>query len=293
MSEKPIILIVDDVPSNIKVLANCLKNDYQIKVATGGHDCLRLAISDPIPDLILLDIEMPDLGGYEVCQKLQSQPHTRDTPIIFVTARDEDRNEELGLKLGAVDYITKPVRPSIVLARVNTHITLKKQRDMLKAIALKDQLTGLYNRYYLLEAAEQRMANAVRHGDPLSILLLDVDHFKRINDGHGHLVGDIVLQRLAMRLADICRKEDIAARYGGEEFVVLLGHCDSTAAALKAEIVRKKIEALKPEGILTTISIGVAQLGLGDETVERLLDRADKALYEAKNLGRNQVVIAK
>ena len=293
MSEKPIILIVDDVPSNIKVLANCLKNDYQIKVATGGHDCLRLAISDPIPDLILLDIEMPDLGGYEVCQKLQSQPHTRDTPIIFVTARDEDRNEELGLKLGAVDYITKPVRPSIVLARVNTHITLKKQRDMLKAIALKDQLTGLYNRYYLLEAAEQRMANAVRHGDPLSILLLDVDHFKRINDGHGHLVGDIVLQRLAMQLADICRKEDIAARYGGEEFVVLLGHCDSTAAALKAEIVRKKIEALKPEGILTTISIGVAQLGLGDETVERLLDRADKALYEAKNLGRNQVVIAK
>ena len=293
MSEKPIILIVDDVPSNIKVLANCLKNDYQIKVATGGHDCLRLAISDPIPDLILLDIEMPDLGGYEVCQKLQSQPHTRDTPIIFVTARDEDRNEELGLKLGAVDYITKPVRPSIVLARVNTHITLKKQRDMLKAIALKDQLTGLYNRYYLLEAAEQRMANAVRHGDPLSILLLDVDHFKRINDGHGHLVGDIVLQRLAMQLTDICRKEDIAARYGGEEFVVLLGHCDSSAAALKAEMVRKKIETLEPEGILTTVSIGVAQLGLGDETVERLLDRADKALYEAKNLGRNQVVIAK
>lgn len=293
MSEKPIILIVDDVPSNIKVLANCLKNDYQIKVATGGHDCLRLAISDPIPDLILLDIEMPDLGGYEVCQKLQSQPHTRDTPIIFVTARDEDRNEELGLKLGAVDYITKPVRPSIVLARVNTHITLKKQRDMLKAIALKDQLTGLYNRYYLLEAAEQRMANAVRHGDPLSILLLDVDHFKQINDGYGHLVGDIVLQRLAMQLAEICRKEDIAARYGGEEFVVLLGHCDSTAAALKAEMVRKKIEALEPEGILTTISIGVAQLGSGDETVERLLDRADKALYEAKNLGRNQVVIAK
>jgi len=292
MSDKPIVLIVDDIPSNIKVLANCLKDHYQIKVATGGNDCLRLAVSEPIPDLILLDIEMPDLGGYEVCQTLQSQPHTQDIPIIFVTARDEDSNEEKGLQMGAVDYITKPVRPSIVLARVNTHVTLKRQRDTLKAIALKDQLTDLYNRYYLLEAAEQRMANAIRHEDPMSLLLMDIDHFKQVNDQHGHLVGDDVLKSLALLLKENCRKEDIAARFGGEEFVILLGHCDQAFAAQKAESIRCEVEQLNPKGLSITVSVGVAQFSINDETIERLLDRADRALYQAKAQGRNRVIVA-
>ncbi len=292
MSDKPIVLIVDDIPSNIKVLANCLKDHYQIKVATGGSDCLRLAVSDPIPDLILLDIEMPDIGGYEVCQTLQSQPHTQDIPIIFVTARDEDSNEEKGLQMGAVDYITKPVRPSIVLARVNTHVTLKRQRDTLKAIALKDQLTDLYNRYYLLEAAEQRMANAIRHDDPMSLLLMDIDHFKQVNDQHGHLIGDDVLKSLALLLTENCRKEDIAARFGGEEFVILLGHCDQVFAAQKAESIRREVEQLNPQGLPITVSVGVAQFSINDETIERLLDRADRALYQAKEQGRNRVIVA-
>lgn len=292
MSDKPVILIVDDIPSNIKVLATCLKDHYQIKVATGGVDCLTLAISDPVPDLILLDIEMPDLGGHEVCQQLQSQLHTRDIPIIFVTARDDEGNEQLGLQLGAVDYITKPVRPLTVLARVNTHITLKRQKDMLREIALKDQLTGLYNRYYLLEAAEQRMANAARHGNPLSVLMLDIDYFKKINDQYGHLIGDSVLTILATELSNACRKEDIAARYGGEEFVFLLGYCAIDVAEAKAEAIRKQVEGLSfPSDVKVTVSIGVTQLGSADETIERLLDRADKALYQAKELGRNQVFV--
>ncbi|WP_415889789.1 diguanylate cyclase [Neptuniibacter sp. SY11_33] len=286
---KPVVLIVDDVPSNIKVLANCLKDHYRIKVATGGNDCLKLAVADPVPDLVLLDIEMPDMGGYEVCQKLQGQPHTQDIPIIFVTARDADRNEELGLQLGAVDYIAKPVRPSIVLARVNTHVTLKQQRDLLKEIALKDQLTGLYNRYYLLETAEQRLAHTERHSDPLSVMLLDLDYFKQVNDTHGHLVGDKVLREFGDLLGRICRKDDIPARFGGEEFVVLLGHCDLEAGVEKAEEVRERVEQLKPEGLDITVSIGVVQFYPG-ESIEQLLDRADKALYKAKDEGRNCVV---
>lgn len=292
MSDKPVVLIVDDIPSNIKVLANCLKDHYQIKVATGGVDCLTLAVSDPTPDLILLDIEMPDLGGHEVCKQLKSQLHTRDIPVIFVTARDDEGNEQLGLQLGAVDYITKPVRPLTVLARVNTHITLKQQRDMLQEMALKDQLTGLYNRYYLLEAAEQRMANAARHGTPISILMLDIDYFKNINDQHGHLVGDSVLARMANELLSACRKEDIVARYGGEEFAFLLGYCAIDVAEAKAEFIRQQVENLSfSSGIKVTVSIGVTHLRAEDKTIEQLFDRADKALYQAKELGRNQVCV--
>jgi diguanylate cyclase (GGDEF)-like protein len=292
MSDKPVVLIVDDIPSNIKVLANCLKDHYQIKVATGGVDCLTLAVSDPAPDLILLDIEMPDLGGHEVCKQLKSQLHTRDIPVIFVTARDDEGNEQLGLQLGAVDYITKPVRPLTVLARVNTHITLKQQRDMLQEMALKDQLTGLYNRYYLLEAAEQRMANAARHGTPISILMLDIDYFKNINDQHGHLVGDSVLARMANELLSACRKEDIVARYGGEEFAFLLGYCAIDVAEAKAEVIRQQVENLSfSNGIKVTVSIGVTHLRAEDKTIEQLFDRADKALYQAKELGRNQVCV--
>tara|TARA_Y100000782_G_scaffold29777_1_gene33274 strand:+ start:237 stop:1010 length:774 start_codon:yes stop_codon:yes gene_type:complete len=253
---------------------------------------LALAVSDPAPDLILLDIEMPDLGGHEVCKQLKSQLHTRDIPVIFVTARDDEGNEQLGLQLGAVDYITKPVRPLTVLARVNTHITLKQQRDMLQEMALKDQLTGLYNRYYLLEAAEQRMANAARHGTPISILMLDIDYFKNINDQHGHLVGDSVLARMAAELLSACRKEDIAARYGGEEFAFLLGYCPIDVAEAKAEVIRQQVESISfSHGIKVTVSIGVTHLGAEDTTIEQLFDRADKALYQAKKLGRNQVCV--
>ncbi len=292
MSDKPVILIVDDVPSNIKVLATCLKDQYQIKVATGGHECLRLAQAVPLPDLILLDIEMPDLGGYEVCETLKRQETTRDIPVIFVTAKDSDSNEEQGLKLGAVDYITKPVKPSIVRARVDTHVTLKQQRDLLKEIALKDQLTGIYNRYYLLEAAEQRFAHTRRHNDPMSVLILDLDHFKAVNDNFGHLKGDEVLRVCARTLQEMSRSHDIAARFGGEEFVLLLGHCDLISAVNKAEEIRAAIESLCPAGVPITTSIGAAQLAACDANIAALLERADEALYEAKAAGRNRVATA-
>ena len=294
MTDAPTILIVDDEPANIQVLAASLKDKYNIKVATSGEQCLEL-INDPdqrMPDLILLDIEMPGMGGYEVCRCLKSDANISSIPVIFVTARDGEGDEEKGLYLGAVDYITKPVNPAIVIARVDTHITLKQQRDELEKMALHDQLTGLYNRHYLLEEANHKVAQAMRHKHDLSLLMIDIDYFKIINDEHGHPAGDAVLQSVAALLKELSRIEDITARFGGEEFVIVLDHCNAENAEAKAEIIRQKVEALKPEGINVTVSIGVAELNADEESFSDLLKRADIALYLAKEQGRNRVILA-
>lgn len=292
MNDKPIILIVDDVPANVQVLASCLKDNYHIKVAMDGPRCLELVAVKPAPDLILLDIEMPGMDGYEVCQKLKQDPATQNIPIIFVTANDQEEDEEKGLQLGAVDYITKPIRPSIVVARVNTHITLKLQHDKLTAMAMYDQLTGLYNRHYLFISANKKVARAKRHHEPVSLMMMDIDHFKDINDNYGHPVGDVVLQAVAKIISAQCREEDIAARFGGEEFVILYDHCDLKDAQVKAENYRLLIEEAKPEQITVTSSFGVVQMKPEGEMVDDLIKRADLALYQAKENGRNQVVIA-
>jgi len=289
MINKPIILIVDDEPTNIQVLAGCLKDQYQIKVATSGEQCLQLINDQLRPDLILLDIQMPNMSGYEVCRRLKTDANVPDIPVIFVTARNEEHDEEKGLNLGAVDYITKPVSPVIVNARVQTHVTLKQQRDILEKMALHDKLTGLYNRYYLLEEANHKVSQAMRHKYDLSLLMLDIDYFKTINDEYGHPAGDEVLKAVGKLLKELGRTEDITARFGGEEFVVVLDHCDAMNAEAKAEIIRQKIEASKPEGINVTVSIGVAQLKAGEESFSDLLKRADIALYLAKEQGRNCV----
>lgn len=291
MIDNPTILIVDDEPANIQVLAACLKHRYKIKVATSGQQCLDMMAEHEKPDLVLLDIEMPGMNGYEVCEALTSDPHM-NIPIMFVTARDDVDDEERGLKLGAVDYITKPVSPAIVEARVNTHMMLKHQRDLLEKMALHDQLTGLYNRYYLIEEARHKVAISKRHDTDLSLLMMDIDHFKAINDEHGHPTGDVVLKKVSSVLLELSRTEDITARFGGEEFVVVLDHCNSENAEIKANLIRKKVEALKPEGISVTVSIGVAQLHGEGDGFSGMLKRADVAVYNAKEQGRNQVVVS-
>ena len=292
MNNKPLILIVDDSPTNIQLLAACLKNDYRLKIATSGEQCLQL-ISDNIePDLILLDVEMPGLSGYQVCEILKDKDSTASIPIIFVTGRQGDEDETKGLRLGAVDYITKPIRPAIVVARVNTHITLKLQHDKLISMAMHDQLTGLYNRHYLLEVATQKVSKALRHKYPLCVLMIDIDHFKSINDTHGHHCGDLILKAVATELSTGNREEDITARFGGEEFVVIFDHCHFVDAQKKANAILKLIEELKPEGLTVTVSIGLAKLIKSDEHFSNLLKRADLALYEAKGKGRNRVEAA-
>lgn len=289
MSDKALILIVDDSPTNLQVLAACVKDKHRIKVATNGLQCLQIAQAEPKPDLILLDVEMPGMNGYEVCQKLKSNDDTADIPVIFVTGLLEDKDEEKGLALGAVDYITKPIRPAIVIARVKTHITLKLQRDKLNKMAFFDQLTGLYNRHYLIDMATKKVALALRHKYDLWVLMIDIDHFKNINDTHGHPMGDKILKSVASIFTLDNRSEDIAARFGGEEFVVMFDPCDLKNALLKAERIRSKIEQLNPHGIGVTVSIGMAKLVAEDATFERLLKRADEALYDAKENGRNRI----
>lgn len=292
MSEKPIVLLVDDSATNIQILAACLKDSYHLKVATSGEQCLDLAKVKPLPDLILLDIEMPGISGYEVCTELKKNDDTAVIPIIFVTARQGNEDEEKGLQLGAVDYITKPIHPAIVVARVDTHITLKLQRDELIKMALYDQLTGLYNRHYMLDISKQKIARALRHQHSFCLVMIDIDHFKSINDTHGHLTGDAILRAVAKHLNIGNRQEDIVARFGGEEFLILLDYCEIKDAELKAEAVRERIEKLNPHGINVTISLGVAQFEvLREESFNELLKRADDALYLAKEQGRNRVVL--
>lgn len=291
MSNKAVILVVDDVPTNVQALALLLKEDYAIKVATDGVRALELAAQDPRPDLILLDVQMPDMDGYDVLRLLRENSDTAKIPIIFVTGKDSVEDEEYGLELGAVDYITKPIRPSIVKARVKTHIMLKQQHDQLMAMATCDQLTGVYNRHYLVDDLSKRMSQSKRHNEALSVIMLDIDHFKNVNDTFGHLMGDLVLKAVAKVLEESARKEDTAARFGGEEFVLVLDNCTAHDALIKAEGLRSKIEALSPESIAVTASFGVAQLDGHIKQYEDLLKNADTALYVAKEEGRNRVVL--
>lgn len=290
-TQQSTVLIVDDAPSNIRVMGAILQERYRVKTAMGGQQCIDMALKYQ-PDLILLDIEMPGLSGYEVCKELKGMDETRDIPIIFVTGRGNVEDEEMGLRIGAVDYITKPIRPVILSARVDTHVTLKRQQDRLVKMAMHDQLTGLFNRHYMLEIVGQKLARARRHKTPLTVMLIDIDHFKKINDNHGHIVGDQILEHVGHFLFEQCRVEDTVARFGGEEFVVLMEPCGLNQAHYKAELMRDEISRLNPHDIHLTVSIGIAEFDDNDIDFSALLKRADDALYKAKESGRNCSVLS-
>jgi diguanylate cyclase (GGDEF)-like protein len=301
-TQQQTILVVDDEPINTRALGNLLKDEYRIQVSNSGEKALAIVGDDkqPLPDLILLDIQMPGLDGYEVCRRLKEDPKTEGIAIIFVTARDAASDEEFGLKLGAVDYISKPISPAIVRARVNTHMNLKRKTDMLERFALLDGLTGIHNRRYFDEQLEKEIARNQRDELPLSVIMMDIDHFKEFNDNYGHGAGDKCLQKVARALTDsLSRPSDALCRYGGEEFVALLPGSDADGTRVVAERLREAVEALAIthdySGVspVVTLSLGVAtadpagqQKADGDD----LLKRADEALYTAKNAGRNRVV---
>ncbi|OIP58293.1 MAG: diguanylate cyclase response regulator [Helicobacteraceae bacterium CG2_30_36_10] len=290
MQNESVILIVDDVSSNVEVLAAILKDDYQIKVAQSGAKAIELAVQNPVADLILLDVEMPGMDGFEVLKRLKSSRVTQHIPVIFITSYNTTEEEEKGLLQGAVDYITKPIRPVIVKARIKTHITIKKQRDALLYSSSHDQLTGLYNRRHLDEEGGRKFSRTQRTQDKLSVIMLDLDHFKTINDTYGHLCGDNVLVAVASLFNKFKRNEDFVTRYGGEEFVILLDNCGLADAKEKAENLRKNIQRLNPDGIKISASFGVAEFNNKHKSFEELLKDADKALYIAKESGRNLVV---
>ncbi|WP_075879022.1 diguanylate cyclase domain-containing protein [Vreelandella massiliensis] len=297
----PTVLIVDDQPDNIQVLAKLLKADCRIKVANSGAKALTLANGEMPPDLILLDVQMPDMDGYEVCQRLKENRRTHDIPVIFVTASNSVTDEEKGFLLGAVDYITKPFYPVIVRARVNTHLSLKRKTDLLEKIAMLDGLTGIPNRRYFDEQLTREFGLARRQGSPLSVILMDVDHFKQFNDHYGHGPGDECLKKVALALTLAAeRPTDVIARYGGEEFVALLPGTDAAGACRVAERLREAVQALalphahSSAAEVVTLSLGVAVLPASTDTprddqacMTSLLAQADAALYAAKQAGRN------
>ncbi len=290
MEKESVILIVDDVSSNIEVLASVLKDDYQIKVAQSGAKALEIVLHKPVPDLILLDVEMPGMDGFEVLKQLQSNSMTKHIPVIFITSYNTTEEEEKGLLKGAVDYITKPIRPVIVKARIKTHITIKNQRDALIYTSSHDQLTGLYNRHHLNEEGGRKFSRAQRNQDKLSVIMIDIDHFKVVNDTYGHLSGDNVLVAVSSLFNKFKRNEDFATRYGGEEFLIVLDNCGLAHAKEKAENLRIRIENLRPDGIEISASFGIAEFNARHNTFEELLKDADSALYKAKNSGRNLVL---
>lgn len=292
--EKPLVLIVDDQPENIQALAAILSNEVRSLFALNGEQALLKVAEKPI-DLILLDVMMPGIDGFTVCERLKQDPATADIPVIFVSGRTEGVDEERGFAVGAVDYVHKPFLPAIVKARVRTHIRLRQLVQQLAAMARTDGLTGLPNRRALDAHFSQEHARALSEGRPLSMLLVDLDHFKQFNDQHGHAVGDSVLRLVSNCLQQQLRSEnphtdDFIGRWGGEEFVLLTARALPAALGL-GERLRAAVAALSCEYGAITTSIGVAELRPG-EAAHTLFQRADQAIYAAKAEGRNRVLAA-
>lgn len=291
------VLIIDDSPINIEHLAQVLKSEYNIKVANSGESGIEVARTQR-PDLILLDIVMPNIDGYEVCRRLKAGDGTRKIPIIFISTKTDMEDETRGLELGAVDYITKPFRTPIVKARVRTQIQLKHNSDLLEKLALIDALTNLPNRRRFEQILKREWSRCRRSQAPISIMILDIDHFKQFNDHYGHPAGDRCLKRVAQALPiPLKRPADSIFRYGGEEFIAVLPETEHSVALKLAEKMRLEVANLaipnahgKDTQPYISISIGVTTNTPSSRgNPKMLVQLADKMLYEAKHSGRNCV----
>ena len=267
MITNPKILVVDDERLAIEVLCNAIEDLGDVSYATSGMQALAMMAEAPV-DLILLDARMPDLDGYDTCVALQRD--YPDIPVVFVTAAHDPKSEIRALEAGASDFITKPINPTVVRARVSMHLKFKAQSDLLRDLSHRDPLTGIANRRALEERLILEWRRATRHQFPLSLLMLDVDHFKAYNDHYGHIAGDACLERVAQALTQtIARAEDLVARYGGEEFAALLAGSSPEEARALAEKVRVAVQALAIPHAPTnssawvTVSIGVASVQPG------------------------------
>ncbi len=295
----PRVLVVDDSVGNIQVLSEVLSQEYEVFFATSGAKALEI-LGEKTIDLVLLDIMMPQMDGYEVCRRIKGDERLREIPVIFVTAMGEVEDEERGFEVGAVDYITKPISPPIVRARVKTHIELKAQRDYLHRLSTLDGLTGIPNRRRFDEVLEREWLRAKRDQRALTLFLMDIDFFKKYNDHYGHMGGDDCLKQVASTVAaTMHRPADLAARYGGEEFVCVLPELDAEGAQALAARLLDNIRALQIPHAASevapnvTISLGAVTLipvgGLGHPA---MIEKADEMLYQAKREGRNRWVFS-
>ncbi|MBU5615447.1 diguanylate cyclase [Geomonas azotofigens] len=305
------ILIVDDTTANIEILYKILKGEFDVLFAKSGADGIRM-VREHIPDLVLLDIMMPDMDGYEVCRVLKRDQVTAHIPVVFVTAMGNDEDETRGLELGAIDYLTKPITPAIVLARVRNHLELKRRGDLLEQLSTElarknrelevlvreDGLTGVSNRRHFDEALRSEIQRAARNGRNLALIMCDIDHFKKFNDLYGHFAGDRCLQLVGELLRkSFKRAGEVVARYGGEEFAVILPDTSGELAGhlaerLRLELLAQALPHAHSEFGMVTMSLGVAGVQVTREyDQEWFIVAADEALYRSKAEGRNRVTL--
>jgi two-component system, cell cycle response regulator len=295
------ILVIDDSRLISHVAKTILtKQEHEVILAQDGLSGLQAAKSEH-PDLILLDLVMPVMDGYQVCQELKKDEKIKEIPVIMLTSKAEPADKVRGLELGALDYVVKPFDEGELVARVNIQLRLKQlyealqeKNQQLEKLANRDGLTGLYNHRYFHEQLSQDFLRAKRYHESLSCILLDIDYFKKFNDTYGHQTGDIVLSTLGQVIRDTIRDSDSAARYGGEEFAIILHYTERQAALHVAERLRQTVEHRdvrdKDNVLRITISLGVATFPHEQiHNHKQIVEFADKALYKAKKNGRNRV----
>jgi len=289
------LLIVDDDNFNLTQLSNILKSEYTVRAVSSGAAGIKAA-EKFLPDLILLDIMMPEMDGYQVFETLKNTNSTAHIPVIFITGLDNKSDEIKGLQLGAVDYISKPFDDIIVKLRVHQQIRNINQLRTIEHLSMIDQLTGIANRRNFDNRINNEWGRAVREKNSIGLLMIDIDHFKLYNDTHGHQQGDKALKAVAQSMKGVLkRSSDFSARWGGEEFAVLLPNTDSAGGVMIAEQIREAIGAAEipcDNGNITrvTVSIGVnTYIPSPDCSIDDFISKADEALYLSKSTGRNRV----
>ena len=297
--KKPTILVVDDMTTTLLLLHDLLKDTYEVKIAKSGTKALEILNAPNDIDLILLDIEMPDINGYDVCKRIKNNETIKNILIIFITGRTSQEDEEYGLNVGSIDYITKPFNKAIVKLRIKNYLNLKIKNDMLEKLSMYDGLTNIRNRRYFDETFEKTFSEIKRDKKSLAVLMIDIDFFKPYNDNYGHGQGDETLRKVAKALEKtIKRASDFVARYGGEEFVILLKDINKDGVEAVANNLLNAVRELKITHEFSkienyvTISIGASFYNSNsDITKLELLLKADETLYNVKNSGRNNFAI--
>ena len=291
----PTILIVED-GENARILERLVQDLGRVVIASDGEGAIAQAGHDK-PDLVLLDVMMPGMGGYEICRRLKAQDRTKDTAVIFITGDDAQADEAMALGLGAIDCINEPFAPALVRARLGNHLALARALEELKRMEVTDSLTGLASRRRLIEVGAQELLRAQRSPNSAGLmcaLMIDIDRFKAVNDTHGQPAGDAVIQAIARTCMQTVRAIDTVGRLGGEEFAVVVPMTDCRGGVELAERLRERVEATTTpwnggQGLKVTVSVGVAQGTAKTRSFDALLSAADQALSRAKSAGRNRV----
>ena len=300
------ILVIDDNLENIKLVGNLLKRKgYDVLTAMSGLQGIKIAIEKQ-PNLVLLDLMMPDVDGFETAKRFKENPEISSIPIIFLTAKEINKFITKAFEVGGADYVTKPINTNELLVRVSTQLSLKARTDELEKaydmirnknkelneLLITDGLTKLFTRGYLMKKIREEKIRHKRYKASFSLIMCDIDHFKKVNDTYGHDAGDLVLIEVSNLMKDESREQDIVARWGGEEFMIFLPETTMEEAYVVAkrilEALRAKVYAYEDQQISVTMSFGLAMY-TPEETIDDLIKKADEKLYEAKNNGRDQI----